>query len=155
MRLVFLVHLGVCALWLSFFWTASAEGDLLSSDGSCSCGGKRDGTLDQLKFDASIRDADDSDINNYHHDDFGVQSEIVLTATPGVAADVLERSEMPVDVTLSTTIAENMAFIGGGLFYMGTDNPTIHTDGEGPRRMVNLTDFMMDRLIFILSVFTN
>jgi hypothetical protein len=47
-----------------------------------------------------------------------------------------------------------MAFIDGGLFYMGTDNPTIHTDGEGPRRMVNLTDFMIDRLTLILSAFT-
>jgi formylglycine-generating enzyme required for sulfatase activity len=154
MRRIFLIQLSVYALCSSFFWTARAQADLLSSDGSCSCGGKRDSSLDQLIFDASSLNADDPAINNGHLDDLGVQSESVLTATPGFASDVLDSSEMPVDVTLSTTITENMAFIDGGLFYMGTDNPTIHTDGEGPRRMVNLTDFMIDRLTLILSTFT-
>lgn len=147
---IFLIHLTVYALCLHFFWSTSAVADQLSSDGSCSCGGKRDGSFDQLKFEGSVHDADDPLLKNDHQDDLGVQSESAITATTdfsNYANDAIEPSETPADSTVSTTISENMAFIDGGLFYMGTDNPSIHTDGEGPKRMVNLTDFMIDRLI--------
>jgi hypothetical protein len=147
---VFLIQLTVYALCSHFFWSASAVADQLSSDGSCSCGGKRDGSFDELKFDGSVHDADDPLIKNDQQDELGVQSEIAITATTDFsshASDAIEPSEIPADSTVSMTISENMAFIDGGLFYMGTDNPSIHTDGEGPKRMVNLTDFMIDRLI--------
>jgi hypothetical protein len=40
---------------------------------------------------------------------------------------------------------DQMVYIEGGSFYMGTDSPLIKTDGEGPRRLVTLSDFMMDK----------
>lgn len=40
---------------------------------------------------------------------------------------------------------DKMVYIEGGSFYMGTDSPLIKTDGEGPRRLVTLSDFMMDK----------
>jgi len=39
----------------------------------------------------------------------------------------------------------NMVTIKGGTFYMGTDNPLINTDGEGPRRLVTVSSFKIDR----------
>lgn len=37
-----------------------------------------------------------------------------------------------------------MVLIFGGEFLMGTDNPAIPPDGEGPQRMVNVDSFYMD-----------
>jgi hypothetical protein len=40
---------------------------------------------------------------------------------------------------------QNMVYIEGGSFYMGTDSPQIATDGEGPKRLVTLSNYMIDR----------
>jgi formylglycine-generating enzyme required for sulfatase activity len=39
---------------------------------------------------------------------------------------------------------EDMIYIEGGLGYIGTDNPAIWRDGEGPRRPVVVSDFQLD-----------
>jgi len=38
----------------------------------------------------------------------------------------------------------NMVFIEGGKFYMGTNNPIIKADGESPRRPVTVSSFYLD-----------
>ena len=38
-----------------------------------------------------------------------------------------------------------MSFIQGGKFSMGSDNPVIAQDGEGPAREVTLLDFYIDQ----------
>jgi formylglycine-generating enzyme len=40
---------------------------------------------------------------------------------------------------------EDMVLINGRKFYIGTDSPKIAGDGEGPRRLVIVSSFMMDR----------
>lgn len=37
-----------------------------------------------------------------------------------------------------------MVLISGGEFLMGTDNPGIPPDGEGPQRLVHVDSFYMD-----------
>lgn len=37
-----------------------------------------------------------------------------------------------------------MVWISGGEFWMGTDNPGIPADGEGPQRLVYVDSFYMD-----------
>lgn len=37
-----------------------------------------------------------------------------------------------------------MVLISGGEFLMGTDNPGIPADGEGPQRLVHVESFYMD-----------
>lgn len=37
-----------------------------------------------------------------------------------------------------------MVLLSGGEFQMGTDNPGIPVDGEGPRRLVQVDSFYMD-----------
>ena len=40
---------------------------------------------------------------------------------------------------------DTMVYLEGGTFYMGTDFPKIQTDGEGPKRLVTLSDFLIDK----------
>ena len=40
---------------------------------------------------------------------------------------------------------DTMVYLEGGTFYMGTDHPKILTDGEGPKRLVTLSDFLIDK----------
>lgn len=40
---------------------------------------------------------------------------------------------------------EDMVYIPGGTFFMGTDSPVIPYDGEGPKRPVQLSSFYIDR----------
>ncbi|EWM27272.1 sulfatase modifying factor 1 [Nannochloropsis gaditana] len=41
--------------------------------------------------------------------------------------------------------ADEMVYVEGGTFYMGTDQPILPRDGEGPRRLVRLSSFYIDR----------
>ncbi|XP_023244271.1 sulfatase-modifying factor 1-like [Centruroides sculpturatus] len=50
------------------------------------------------------------------------------------------------DVQTSNNVNfEEMSFIKGGTFQMGTNKPVFIADGEGPARNVTLTDFYIDR----------
>lgn len=51
---------------------------------------------------------------------------------------------LPSSVVLETGMIEDMKFIQGGLGFIGTDNPAIWRDGEGPRRHVQLSSFLID-----------
>ena len=45
----------------------------------------------------------------------------------------------------STTMEEDMVLVPGATFLMGTSNPIIFNDGEGPERPVEVSSFLMDR----------
>lgn len=47
-------------------------------------------------------------------------------------------------LTTDNTENKNMNLILGGVGYIGTDLPIILRDGEGPRRAVNLSSFLLD-----------
>ena len=42
-------------------------------------------------------------------------------------------------------VSTDMVFIGGGDGFIGTDQPIMHRDGEGPRRAVRLSPYLLDR----------
>lgn len=42
-------------------------------------------------------------------------------------------------------VSTDMVFIEGGDGFIGTDRPIMHRDGEGPRRAVKLSPYLLDR----------
>ena len=46
--------------------------------------------------------------------------------------------------SLISKLNVKMAYIAGGDAYIGTNNPIIKTDGEGPQRSVTISSFYMD-----------
>lgn len=73
-----------------------------------------------------------------------------LTKNPLVIGEFFRQSsnevEQPSMCVPSTKIkrGSKMAFVPGGSFLMGTNQPIIMADGEGPERKVVISDFMMD-----------
>ena len=57
----------------------------------------------------------------------------------------------PLQDTVNTNNVDNniqndrMAYISGGMGFMGTDKPAIVRDGEGPRRSTELSPFLIDK----------
>jgi len=41
--------------------------------------------------------------------------------------------------------SRKMVQINGGIGYMGTDDPKIPRDGEGPQRQIEMSSFLMDK----------
>nr|XP_057910799.1 formylglycine-generating enzyme isoform X2 [Doryrhamphus excisus] len=55
-----------------------------------------------------------------------------------------EANELQSDALGKENILSQMVLISGGNFLMGTDNPGIPADGEGPQRPVHVDSFYMD-----------
>lgn len=102
---------------------------------SCACGGRRDSQLSAL-LDS---DSSDSTVHVDTHDYNGDND----------SDDKVESREYGNNSYNNSNSYEsnlqNMVYIEGGSFYMGTDTPQIATDGEGPKRFVTLSNYMMDR----------
>lgn len=114
-------------------------------DGSCSCGGQRVVMFGQWNNGkGEVPDATSSTTKV-------IETDHVFSSLPAIARnDSTNQSDITsVNSTKDSTdlIPENdMAFISGGLYFMGTNDPFFPRDGEGPRRLVSLSDFMIDRL---------
>ena len=122
------------------------RGDIESNDGTCACGGRRDSVLGPSLIKDSSQSS--SDVNDDGHNLVSEGPHIEKTSDQGgnnlnLGADnviLTEQSNLKMNM-------DNMVFIDGGTFFMGSDNKLIPSDGEGPRRIVTLHDFMIDRFV--------
>ena len=106
-------------------------------DTSCSCGGNRDSGYGHL------------------HNSANAIEELTIPSTEEIEIDHAHSSGNTIHNDASPTNStddsnylfkeDKMVYISGGLYFMGTNDPLIPSDGEGPRRLVNLSDFMIDR----------
>ena len=128
------------------------RGDIEANDGTCACGGKRDSVLGS----AIINNSDVQQNQNHDHD-HDIESDIFTedslrdgNAVKGGdnlhSARTTQRSK-PTEESNQKMNMDNMVFIEGGTFFMGSDDRIMPSDGEGPRRIVTLHDFMMDRCV--------
>ena len=120
---------------------AATNQDEASHGTACSCGASRSSSLSMDSQDTiSSTDNEESlEIASINLVD-GLQTNMSAT-------DYLVDSESFATVEEFVPIKNRvrMVFIEGGTFFMGTDNPLISTDGEGPKRLVTLSDFLIDR----------
>ena len=128
----------------SCFANSDVGTDERSHDGSCSCSGQRDSIYGQLHDGKNnLKDVTSSsteEIKTYEkHSSLPAIAENYSTNQ----SDATSRN-LTEDSTQFLKVDE-MVYISGGLFFMGTNDPLIPGDGEGPRRLVNLSDFMIDR----------
>jgi formylglycine-generating enzyme required for sulfatase activity len=117
---------------------------------SCACGGRRDSLLsaamdDNLSFSETVHEEVPivliSDDHIHHNKDvYDSGNESNDTFGSKVYSNARNSSMNSYESNL-----ENMVYIEGGSFHMGTDSPQIATDGEGPRRLVTLSSYMIDR----------
>ena len=130
---------------LSCLGDSDVDTEVRPSDGSCSCGGQRDIMLGQLNNGkGEVLDATSSTTKV-------IETDHVFSSLLAIARnDSTNQSRITsVNSTKDSTdlLGENdMVYISGGLYFMGTNDPFFPRDGEGPRRLVNLSDFMIDRL---------
>ena len=134
----------------SIHFPALLRGDIESNDGTCACGGKRDSVLGS----AIINNSDVQQNQKHDHD---IESDIFTedalrdgNAVKGSdnlhSARTTQRTK-PTEESNQKMNMDNMVFIEGGTFFMGSDDRIMPSDGEGPRRIVTLHDFMMDRCV--------
>ena len=129
----------------SCFADSDADTEVRPRDGSCSCGGQRDIMFGQLNNGkGEVIDATSSSTKD-------IETDHVFSSLPAIARNesTNQSGVTSVNSTYGATnfIGEHdMAYISGGLYFMGTNDPLFPRDGEGPRRLVNLSDFMIDRL---------
>lgn len=134
----------VCLISVTFgdpLLLSATKLDEESQSTGCACGASRSSSF-SLDSDEtmSITDSEEPSESSSIDIVYGLQTNI-------------SASEYLVNPESSTTVEEfvpiknhiGMVFIGGGTFFMGTNNPLIPTDGEGPRRLVTLSDFLIDR----------
>ena len=120
-----------------------------SSDenGGCGCSGtsgglKRDSALGSVDGGSGGGDAaGSSSSSNAGSAPTTTTSTTATSTTRGLSTDQTSLSPS----SLYQANLDQMVYIDGGSFYMGTDSPKIKTDGEGPRRLVTLSDFMIDK----------
>ncbi|XP_019736403.1 formylglycine-generating enzyme [Hippocampus comes] len=72
-----------------------------------------------------------------------VVGESTATEKPNVKYS-RDANEMQSDTQAGENMLSQMVLIAGGEFLMGTDNPGIPSDGEGPQRRVHVDSFYMD-----------
>lgn len=111
-------------------------------DVGCSCSGNRNSRYGQLHNSANVNEEltipSTEEIETVHANSSGSTNH--NNASPTNSSD--DSNQLLKE--------DKMVYISGGLYFMGTNDPLIPSDGEGPRRLVNLSDFMIDR-----SVHTN
>ncbi|XP_077386501.1 formylglycine-generating enzyme [Festucalex cinctus] len=95
-----------------------AHSEPVTSPGSASCG------CESLKRDAGVRES--------------------TTSEKPSAKYSRDANEMQSDTLGVKKMLSQMVLIPGGEFQMGTDNPGIPADGEGPQRQVHVDSFYMD-----------
>ena len=120
---------------------AATKLDETSQSTACACGAGRSSSLSLASQDTiSSTDGEEStEITSINIVD-GLQTNMSATdSLVNPESSATEEKFVPIKNHV------RMVFIDGGTFYMGTNNPLISTDGEGPRRLVTLSDFLIDR----------
>ena len=131
-----LAHLIIVLFFLLFSCyqhKINADDSESESNEGCGCSGKNG-----LTRDTSFA----RNIPNYSTCNSGIELRI--------DGEIDENSFMSLDVdsTISTHESNHyneMIYIEGGSFFMGTDNPIIKGDGEGPKRPVTVSSFYIDK----------
>ncbi|XP_038054416.1 formylglycine-generating enzyme-like [Patiria miniata] len=123
-----LVFITICTLLIS------ADTDSKVSSDSKSCGAEEDG-------EKSGKDCGCSALNRQKNED-----EDVGSASKKYTAEFNNgnQEENEQSATNQFVRTNQMAFVKGGTFTMGTDEPVIYADGESPARLVTLTSFYFD-----------
>ena len=129
----------ICILLLCLTFV-EADTDFESQiNGTCACGGKRDSPLKD-----SYLLSDELDIASVHSSSSDSSIGYIPASTSSDGSS-LSTKGLSHERTLLHINRNDMVFIEGGAFYMGSDNALISTDGEGPKRLVTLSDFMIDK----------
>ena len=130
----------ICFLLLCLTFV-EADTDFESQiDGTCACGGKRDSPLKD-----SYLPSDELDIASVHSSSNDSSIGHIPASTSSDGSSQSTKGLSHEERTLLQINRNDMVFIEGGAFYMGSDNALISTDGEGPKRLVTLSDFMIDK----------
>ena len=111
-----------------YVFVVGTRGD--EGSGSCGCSGSQGLNRDSVFYgnSNSNSNSDDSSASNDE-----TCSDLDSSINTNTNKRLLQSTE------------ENMVKIKGGTFYMGTDNPLIKTDGEGPKRLVTVSSFKIDK----------
>lgn len=109
--------------------------DPKSNDGEVGCGCS--GTAGSQAFSRSNYDPEavTTDISS--------NGDAILQEDTTSSIKDVEISTPPVEAGMSKY--NEMVFVPGGTFHMGTANPAILTDAEGPRRLITLSPFYIDQ----------
>lgn len=131
----------ICTLVLCLI-SVEADTDFEESrvDGTCACGGKRDSPRKDSYSNSDI--SDETSVKSSSHDS-SINHIPVSTSFDGSRQSTKGLSHE--ERALLQINRNDMVFIEGGAFFMGSDNAIISTDGEGPKRLVTLSDFMIDK----------
>ena len=120
------------------------------SSSSCGCSGSQGLNRDSVY----INNNDDKTFNNIQNDnkvcnsvnnddtDISSSSSSSSSSTSIPNNNNNNNNNRKLEMTIDDN---NMVKIKGGTFWMGTDNPLIKTDGEGPRRLVTVSSFKIDK----------
>ena len=121
--------------------------DVVSSsvDGTCACGGRRDSILGTFTADHKILSGADTDSTGATSPADHLSVSDVQKSASTDSSRLSKHDSSHERKALLQQNVENMVYIEGGSFFMGTDNAIIQTDGEGPKRLVTLSDFMIDK----------
>ena len=119
--------------------TCKSEETVDTADASCGCGAvKRSSKLLEKR---KAEEEDDDEILTVT-DDTETSENGEETATRGAGSSANASPQAPAP---GRTVANEMVFLRGGSFTMGTDEPILTQDGEGPARAVKLSDFHVDK----------
>ena len=109
-----------------------------TDSGGCGCSGTSGG----LKRDSALGSLDTSSTGETGT---GTKESLSSSSSSSSIASTSSHEDNYTPSSLYKYNLDTMVYLEGGTFYMGTDFPKIQTDGEGPKRLVTLSDFLIDK----------